>query len=298
MRKILIIINPAAGKGESKNYIATIKDKLEQTGLEYQIKISNRVGNVTELAIAGVEEGFNEVIAVGGDGTVIEVLNGIVGTNTKLGIIPAGTGNDFVRSIGIKHDFLEALQIIIEGNSEEIDVGEVNDRFFLNVVSFGIDGEVVKIMEKIKNVITGPTAYYVASIKAIATYKAVKMSIEIDGREYNRKAFLVAIGNGKYFGGGMKVTPNADVNNGEFEICIINNISRIALIKLLSKAYDGKHVGQKGVEIFRGKEITIRAITDNIAVNADGNLIGPAPAKITISEYKLNVLLSKENEKI
>lgn len=290
MRKVLIIINPAAGKGQSKNYIATIKARFENTDIQYQIKISNRVGNVTELAAAGVREGFNEVVAVGGDGTVIEALNGIVGTDTKLGIIPAGTGNDFVRSIGVEREFLEALNVVILGEYEEIDVGVVNDRFFLNVVSFGIDSDVVKTMEKIKNVITGPAAYYVSSIKAISTYKAMKMSINIDGKEYNRKAYLVAIGNGKYFGGGMKITPNASVNSGEFEVCIISNISRMNLIRLLSKANTGNHITEKGVEVFRGKEITIRSIRDNLAVNADGNLIGPAPAKISIYNNKLKVL--------
>jgi len=290
LRKVLIIINPAAGKGQSKNYIATIKASFESANIDYQIKISNRVGNVTELAINGVKDGYNEIIAVGGDGTVIEALNGIVGTDTKLGIIPAGTGNDFVRSIGIECDFIAALNVVIEGKYELIDVGEVNNRFFLNVVSFGIDSEVVKIMEKIKRVVTGSAAYYVASIKAISTYKAVKMSITIDGKEYIRKAYLVAIGNGKYFGGGMKITPDANVNSGDFEICIINHISRIGLMRLLSKANTGNHVSENGVEIFKGREITIRAIADHLSVNADGNLIGPAPAKISMFKNKLKVL--------
>lgn len=290
MRKVLIIINPAAGKGQSKNYIATIKARFESADIDYQIKISNRVGNVTELALNGVKEGFNEIVAVGGDGTVIEALNGIVGTDTILGIIPAGTGNDFVRSIGIERDFISALNVVIEGKYELIDIGEVNDRFFLNVVSFGIDSDVVKTMEKIKNVVTGPAAYYVSSIKAISTYKAVKMSITIDGEEYIRKAYLVAIGNGKYFGGGMKITPDANVNSGDFEICIINNISRIGLMRLLTKANTGNHISENGVEVFKGKEITIRAIADHLAVNADGNLIGPAPAKISVFKNKLRVL--------
>ncbi|MGB3368145.1 MAG: diacylglycerol kinase family protein [Acidaminobacteraceae bacterium] len=301
MRKVLIIINPAAGKGQSKNYIATIKARFESANIDYQIKISNRVGNVTELAKNGVKDGFNEIVAVGGDGTVIEVLNGIVGTDTKLGIIPAGTGNDFVRSIGIERDFIVALNVVIDGKYNLIDVGEVNNRYFLNVVSFGIDSEVVKIMEKIKTVVTGSAAYYVASIKAISTYKAVKMSITIDGKEYNRRAYLVAIGNGKYFGGGMKITPDAKVNSGDFEICIINHISRIGLMRLLAKANTGNHVSEKGVEIFKGKEITIRAITDHLSVNADGNLIGPAPAKISIFKNKLKVvspcIVSETNEK-
>lgn len=290
MRKVLIIINPAAGKGQSKNYIGTIKEKFEEAAIDYQIKISNRVGNVTELAINGVKDGFNEVVAVGGDGTLIEALNGIVGTDIKLGIIPAGTGNDFVRSIGVKRDFLQALDVVIKGNYKLIDIGEVNDRFFLNVVSFGIDGEVVKTMEKIKTVVSGSAAYYVSSIKAIATYKAVKMSINIDGKEYHRRAYLLAIGNGKYFGGGMKITPDARVDSGDFEICIINDISRISLMRLLSKASSGNHISENGVEVFRGKEIVIRAITDHLAVNADGNLIGPAPAKISISSNKLKIL--------
>lgn len=289
----MIIINPAAGKGQSKNYIGKIKEEFERANLSYKIKISNRVGNVTELASEGVKLGFNEIVAVGGDGTVIEALNGIVGTDTKLGIIPAGTGNDFIRSVGIEKNFDKALEIVIEGEYNAVDIGEVNGHYFLNVVSFGIDGEVVKFMEKIKNVISGPASYYLSSLKAIATYKPRKISINIDGMELSRKAYLVAIGNGKYFGGGMMITPNANIKSNDFEICILNDVSRPSLIKLLSMVYDGKHVGENGVEFFTGKDITIRAITDHLAVNADGNLIGPAPARIKISQKKLMVLSPK-----
>ena len=281
MRKIKFIINPAAGNGEAKNTINLIHSKLEDTGLEYSISISGYVGDVERLSVEAVENGYTDIVAVGGDGTVLEAFNGLFNKNVNLGLIPAGTGNDFVKMININKNFEEAIDKIIEGNTKVIDIGVVNDTHFLNVVGMGIDGEIVKKTEQVKKIIKGSPAYIYSTFSTLINYKCKNVRIEIDGEVYNRKVYLVAVGNGKYFGGGMMVTPGAELDSENFEIVIINEMARSKFAILFRKVFSGNHVHEDPVEVFYGKNVNITS-EDPLMVNADGNIIGESVANIHI----------------
>lgn len=281
MRKIKFIINPAAGNGEAKNTINLIHSKLEDTGLQYSISISGYVGDVERISVEAVENGYTDIVAVGGDGTVLEAFNGLFNKNVNLGLIPAGTGNDFVKMININKDFEEAIDKIIEGNTKIIDIGVVNDTHFLNVVGMGIDGEIVKKTEQVKKIIKGSPAYIYSTFSTLINYKCKNVRIEIDGEVYNRKVYLVAVGNGKYFGGGMMVTPGAELDSENFEIVIINEMTRSKFAILFRKVFSGNHVHEDPVEVFYGKNVKITS-EDPLMVNADGNIIGESIANIHI----------------
>jgi len=281
MRKIKFIINPAAGNGEAKNTINLIHSKLEDTGLEYSISISGFVGDVERISVEAVENGYTDIVAVGGDGTVLEAFNGLFNKDVNLGLIPAGTGNDFVKMININKNFEEAIDKIIEGNTKIIDIGVVNDTHFLNVVGMGIDGEIVKKTEQVKKIIKGSPAYIYSTFSTLINYKCKNVRIEIDGEIYNRKVYLVAVGNGKYFGGGMMVTPGAELDSENFEIVIINEMTRSKFAILFRKVFSGNHVHEDPVEVFYGKNVKIIS-EDPLMVNADGNIIGESVANIHI----------------
>ena len=281
MRKIKFIINPAAGNGEAKNTINLIHSKLEDTGLEYSISISGFVGDVERISVEAVENGYTDIVAVGGDGTVLEAFNGLFNKDVNLGLIPAGTGNDFVKMININKNFEEAIDKIIEGNTKIIDIGVVNDTHFLNVVGMGIDGEIVKKTEQVKKIIKGSPAYIYSTFSTLINYKCKNVRIEIDGEIYNRKVYLVAVGNGKYFGGGMMVTPGAELDSENFEIVIINEMTRSKFAILFRKVFSGNHVHEDPVEVFYGKNVKIIS-EDPLMVNADGNIIGESIANIHI----------------
>lgn len=291
MRKILFIINPVAGSGKSKEYIKIIKEKMEFENIDFDIKISNSIGNVEEISLNADDEIYTDIVSVGGDGTLFETINGMANKKVNLGIIAGGTGNDFIRSVEIPTDIYEALEIIKNGKIKDIDLGMVNGKYFINVVSFGIDGEIVRITDKIKKYIKGSAAYLSATLKSLVVYKAKSMLIEIDGVKYHREAYLVAVGNGKYFGGGMKVLPNAEIDDELLDICIVKKMSKVKLIALFPSIFSGKHISIKGVEYFKGKKVSIKSIKDKIIVNADGNLIGPSPAKIEILNKKIKLLV-------
>lgn len=281
MRKIKFIINPAAGHGESKDAIKKIHDKMKASGFKYSISISGYEGHVETIAKEAVEELYTDVVAVGGDGTVLETFNGIFNNNINLGIIPAGTGNDFAKMLGISKNIDKALDKIVEGKTKKIDIGIVNNKYFLNVVGMGIDGEIVEKTSKVKKILKGSAAYVYSTFSSLAQYKCKNVRIEIDGEVYYRKVFLVAVGNGKYFGGGMKITPGAEIDSEDFEVVIINKMSKPKFTILFRKVFSGKHVHEDPVEVFYGKKIKIESM-DNLLVNADGNIIGDSTANIHI----------------
>jgi len=288
MNKYLVILNPVAGNGEAKMILPILKKALDGSGINYEVVFSNKKGNITELAKNAVDSGFTDIIAVGGDGTVLEAFNGMLFSKARLGIIPAGTGNDFARTLMIPRKTEEAIELIVNGHTKVIDVGKVNDSYFLNVVGVGIDGEIVKSTEKIKTKIAGPAAYVMGTFKTLVSYKCKDVKISIDDETIMRNLFLVAIGNGKFYGGGMKITPGAEIDDGKLEICIVNKLSKLRFTKLFSSVFSGNHKKYKEVEIFEGKKIIIDS-NEKLPINADGNIIGLTPCCIEIIPKALEV---------
>lgn len=290
MRKIKFIINPAAGQGESKDTIRLIHDKMEVCDMMYSISISGFQGDVENIARDAVKNGYTDVIAVGGDGTVLETLNGIIDTETTLGIIPAGTGNDFIKMISKEKSFESFLDKIIEGKTKRIDIGMVNNKKFLNVVAMGIDGDIVNMTSKVKKYLKGSSAYLYSTFASLLKFKCKDVRIEIDDKVFHRKVYLVAVGNGSYFGGGMKITPGAMLDSENFEVVIINSMTKTKFSILFRKVFTGEHVHEKTVEVFYGKKIKIIS-KDNLYVNADGNIIGNGKAKIEVLPKYQNVII-------
>jgi len=289
MRKIKFIINPVAGDGSSKKMIKIIHDKMATRKIPYSISISGYKGEIEELAREAASQDYTDVVAVGGDGTVMEAFNGIYDKNIALGIIPSGTGNDFAKMFNLSHDFEEDLNRILIGNIEWIDVGKVNDTHFLNIAGLGIDSSILEKTEKLKKKIKGPMAYLISTFLVLAKYKCEEITINIDGCEIKKNAYLVAIGNGNFYGGGMKITPEASLSDGLLDIVIIHKIPKIKFARLFKKVYSGDHIFEDVVENYKGKKISITASPD-VKINVDGNLIGQGSCEITIEENKQKII--------
>ncbi len=289
MRKIKFIVNPMAGKGEAKDTIEIIGKRMKKEKIEYSITISTHEGHIEKIAKKAVEDGYTDIVAVGGDGTVLETFNGLQSKNINLGIIPSGTGNDFAKMFKIDKKFNLALDRIVKGDTRLIDIGKVNSSFFLNVVGVGIDGEIVEATQKVKKILSGSSAYVYSTFATLVKYKAKKVSITIDDVTINREVLLVAIGNGKYCGGGMMLTPGAELDNEMFQIVVINKIHKLKFALLFRKVFSGSHINESCVEVFNGKHIKI--VSDELLkINADGNIIGNLPLDINIIEKSQNVI--------
>ncbi len=289
MRKIKYIINPAAGKGDAKQVIENIHKEMKRTNIEYTITISAYENHVEKISKKAVEEGHTDIVAVGGDGTVLEAFNGLFGKNVNLGIIPSGTGNDLVKMLNITKNVDESIKKIIRGKTRKIDIGKVNGRYFLNVVGIGIDGEIVEETKRVKKILSGSPAYIYSTFSTLIKYRAKNMIINIDGVVFKRNALLVAIGNGKYCGGGMMLTPGAEIDNEEFQIVVIKKISKLKFALLFRKVFSGTHINENCVEVYQGKKIKISSAED-VKINADGNIIGNAPAEIELLAKAQNII--------
>ncbi len=298
MRKIAIIVNPVAGNGKTINTLPIIKDFFNNhtDTIELKIVLSKNKNHITALAKTLSDEGIYEFIAVGGDGTLSELINGLNYMNNiqyKVGIIPWGTGNDFIKSINNENNIVKILKNVVEDRVKLIDLGRVNEYYFINVCSFGIDGSIITDTEKLKKVFPGHPAYLISTLKAGLLFKAQHTKIVVDReRCYEGNMILIAIGNGKYIGGGMNVCPEAKIDDGLFEICLVNNVSKLKFMKEIGKVYKGR-LGEVDEVIYdRGKEISIEVEGEQYQINVDGNLIGTTPSNIRFSKHKIQIFSS------
>ena len=205
----------------------------------------------------------------------------------------SGTGNDFARVLKMPKDLTQCLDVILENKQMLIDIGDINGKRFINSCGCGIDSQILMDTQKIKKAVHGPTAYMLSTFKNLASYNAKKIKLTIDGNEYLRTVILLAIANGNYFGGGMMIAPNAKVDDGLLDVCVINDLNKIKLITLFPSIFQGEHIRIKPtVEMFQGKEIRIENIQGEMVANADGNLIGATPLFVKIGDKKMKVIFN------
>ncbi|MPW26883.1 YegS/Rv2252/BmrU family lipid kinase [Alkalibaculum sp. M08DMB] len=289
---IFFIVNPVAGKGKSKDLIPFIESACKENKVNYKIEISNGEGSVKHLAKQAVSEGYKKVIAVGGDGTINEVVNGIVGYDAALGIIPGGSGNDFLRSISNNSDPLNAIQDVIHGTISKIDLGLCNNRYFINVGSVGIDAEVVIRTETTKKIFSGSLAYIAAALYTIFTYKGWNLRIDIDNHIIQGKTLLTAVANGKYYGGGIMPAPKAKIDDGYYDLCHISHMSKLKMFSVFPKYIKGTHSNIKEVTFIKGKQINITCDTP-FAINLDGEIMIDTKADFSIIHQGIDVIFPK-----
>lgn len=272
--KHLFIINPKAGKGRTLNVIPQIKETFMGQQEDYIIEVTEYPGHASIIAREYTSKGIYRVYAVGGDGTLNEVLNGMVHSKSFLGVIPCGSGNDFIKSIYDKKGEEYLVRDIINGKTQVMDLGKVKNRYFLNISSVGIDAEVVSNALDLKRIpfVSGTLAYLISAITTISKYCSKEVELIIDGKRINVDLTLFAVANGKYYGGGMKVAPLADLKDGYFDLCLVSKLSRIKMLLLFPKLINGTHSEINEVKFLRGKNIQINTESE-IAINIDGELI-------------------------
>lgn len=272
--KILFIVNPIAGTDKAKKLIPFIKERMDKSSIAYSIITTNGPKDATALTIKGLEEGYDSIIAVGGDGTINEVAVGIIekGYGT-LGIIPGGTGNDLARSLNIPLDPEEALYSLLSGRKKFIDFGRVNGKYFLNVASIGLDAEIAKRTENVKKVIKGGLAYTISLIVTLIAYRAKRFTIELDDETIEADAMLTAIANGKYYGGGKKICPMALLDDGYFHVVIVKKLNKLKLLALFPLVFKGSHVKlTELVKVYKSKNVKLK-FDKEMLLNIDGEVI-------------------------
>ncbi|MEG1524936.1 MAG: diacylglycerol kinase family lipid kinase [Clostridia bacterium] len=290
MADVYIIWNPIAGNGAAVNTYATVSGALDARGIPFIVGKSAYPGHAIVLAKQAIAENCKKIIVLGGDGTVREVATALYGTDVPMGIVPCGTGNDMSRPLGIPTDPLKALEIALNGTPHHMDAAMVNDELFFNVAGFGFDVDVLDYTEiykkKTKN---GSLAYLRGLLRAMTDLKNRETTITWPGGTLQKSTLLIAAGNGTHFGGGMMVTPKADPFDGLLDICVIHDVTKLALLIVLPRFIKGKHLGTKYVTYFRTTELT--AVCDPVSrIDVDGEVMPGTPVTFKILPASLWII--------
>jgi len=303
--KHCIIVNPIAGRGAGKKAIPEIEAHLNSLGIDYDLLITNEPGHGIKLAEEAGASGYQTVVAVGGDGTANEVINGLMHASnngkltSRLAVLPVGRGNDFSYGMGVPQDLDSAIKILVNGHTRKIDVGFVKGgdypegRYFGNGVGIGFDAVVGFEAAKLPSFITGMPAYLIAALKTIFLYfKAPDLRVEIDGEVIKQPCLIVSIMNGKRMGGAFMFAPESEPDDGLLNLCIAGQVSRLGVLGLFPKVMSGTQRDHKAILMPIGEKISIEAISGRLPVHADGETICVAGKKleVTILKQKLEMV--------
>lgn len=266
-----ILINPVSGKGKSLIALKTVETILQQKAVEYKIHMTEHPHHATEIVSSLNKNESTKLIIMGGDGTFNEALNGITDfEKIVVGFIPCGTGNDYVKSTNVPKDTAKALELILKGNIGYTDYIQLDGKRALNCAGAGMDVDVLVRYSTMK-AFKGKIKYYASLIDVLCHLRFHKMILNLDGVEVEKSVFLAAIANGKYFGGGMPISPLSDTNDGLFNIVIVNEIKPSKVFGMLLKFLKGKHINEPCTETFTAKEVTI-TLLDEGKTQVDGEV--------------------------
>lgn len=285
MTRYKIIVNPAAGRGQGQKSHPVIAETLDALGLDFEMCTTDHPGHAIQLAQEAVAAGFKVVAAAGGDGTVNEVLNGLVlarrsgGGEAFLGVLPVGRGNDFCFGVGIPTDLEAACEVLAHGRPTRLDIGFVqggdypDGRYFGNGVGIGFDAVVGFEALKLKR-LHGFPSYIVAALKTILLYfQAPDVQIEIDGIAHVQPALMVSIMNGRRMGGGFMMAPDGKVDDGQFDLCLVGQVSRLGILGLIPRFMQGTQAGHPAVTTARAAEIRVSALKGSLPAHGDGETL-------------------------
>ncbi|SDH48800.1 diacylglycerol/lipid kinase family protein [Alteribacillus bidgolensis] len=290
------IINKTSGNGKGHRVWKRVEKILEQEDLPFVARFTEGPQHAQEIVKDLSRKNLKTIIVVGGDGTIHEVANELAYKNISLGIIPAGSGNDFARCIGVPMNPLKALERIIANEKKQVDLLHLGHQYCLTVTGIGLDGQIAKNVndgayKKFFNQLRlGGLSYVVSLLETLRDYKPTNVQITIDGVDMTfSNVWLVAVANAPNYGGGITICPDASYNDGFLNLCIVHGIKKWELLRLFPKAYRGKHTTEKNVTFLQGKEVQVSS-GNSIMVHSDGEQMTVSPIHIRIKKDALQVV--------
>ncbi len=304
-KKIIVIVNPASSNGKTRKRWPKINKLLSDEAINFDYKFTEKPGDAASIAKRSLEEGYQTIVVVGGDGTLNEAVNGYLSAdkelikNAAIGVISMGTGGDFVRTAGIPKDPAEAVKILARGNTKDIDVGvsrytddkgEKQLRYFCNTTDVGLGGETATRVNKTSKALGGFISFLYGVIVTLILYKSKEVDVIIDDEiSLKGKATTLVVTNGRYFGGGMKITPTAELDDGLLDILFLPHFSKLKLLFYLPRVYKGTHLSIAGVKYCKGKKVRVTS-TEELIIEIDGETPGKTPVEMEIMPKALKII--------
>jgi diacylglycerol kinase (ATP) len=302
-----LIVNPVAANGAVGKKWPRLCDRLQAEAASltarFDAVLTEEPGHATQLARQALDDGYRTIVAVGGDGTVNEVLNGLVDEGAVdpevvLGIIPWGTGADFARTAGIPRDHAAACRHLLRSETRSIDLGKITclcegqevERYFINAAGLGFDGEVAELVNRNPKLLGGTIPYLACLFTRLVTYRNKNVEFSFDDQYVRGRTNSVIVCNGRYLGGGMFVAPEASLDDGLFDVVVLGNLNKLEVVANVPRVYKGTHLTHPKVSFCRAREVHVES-QERMFLQAEGELIGEAPATFRVIPRALKVLV-------
>jgi len=295
----VFLVNPASAAGSTGRRWPELANRAAAAGLSGDALLSERRGQLTELARQAAGEGARLLVAVGGDGTVNEIVNGIADLDDppELAIVPRGTGWEFVRTFKIPRAIEDAAVVALHGETRTVDLGRVRfqswdgsdaESVFANVASAGMSGAIAQRANETTKALGGKASYLWATLAVFARWSAGELRLDVDGERRVAKMYDVVVANGRYFGGGMEICPGAVPDDGVFDVLTIGDLTKWDLVTTMPKTYRGSHLPHPKAEVFRGRVVTVES-ENPLPIELDGEQPGTTPATFEVLPERLRL---------
>ncbi|MFL5965731.1 MAG: diacylglycerol/lipid kinase family protein [Gaiellaceae bacterium] len=302
--RTVFLVNPASANGATGKRWPEIAHRAALEGLNGDALISARAGDITELAERAARSGADLVVVVGGDGTINEAVNGLlrVGERPELAVLAQGTGDDFIRTHAIPSGLADAIAVARDGTPRVIDVGRVayrqwdgtpGERHFANVASAGMSGAVAQRANRTSKALGGRVTFFYALTREFLVWRNGDVTVEVAGEVRRGPMHDVVVANGAFHGGAMKLAPDAQPDDGEFDVLLIGDVSKLDFLTTAPKLYSGKHLGHPKVEVLRGPVVDVDAGVP-LPLETDGEVLGTTPARFEIVPRALRVRVPRQ----
>jgi YegS/Rv2252/BmrU family lipid kinase len=308
LKEILFIINPASARGATLQAWADARSQVVGAGFDFDEHVTTRAGEATEVAREALNIGVTRIVAVGGDGTLSEVVNGyfdsagrVINRAAAIGLLPSGTGSDFRRSLGLTNRE-DSIRTLISSETRLLDAARAHfhdsdgasvSRIFINVASFGLGGDVSALVNKWRETlprwIGGSARFAAAAIAALGRYKNVAVSIRLDGREMKINSNLIVVANGRFAGGGMMLAPNAELDDGLLDVIVTDEATRLDVMRELPRIQRGAYLKNPKVTEMRAREVSIETV-EPMAIDLDGEMVGFTSAHLRVMPSAIRFL--------
>ncbi|HEX4575202.1 MAG TPA: diacylglycerol kinase family protein [Gemmatimonadales bacterium] len=291
------MVNPAAGGGRAARALDPIAREFQHQGWAVHCERTTGPGHATELAARAAREGIARVVAVGGDGTVHEVANGLLRhpTAAALGVVPIGSGNDFAKLVGTyRHSPERAVRRLVTAHSVAFDVGRALGEYFINSMGFGFGPEVVRVRNRMPG-LKGFLSYFVPVCRAFAGFRPPRLEVRAPGFAETGYMMMVEVCNGTTAGGSYRFAPSADPSDGRLDVCLVRRVSLPRFLLAVPRVMRGTHTAMREVAVFQTRELTIRSLEAPLLLHFDGELREPdvRECAVHVAPRLLNVLVAR-----
>ena len=294
-----VIVNPVAGRGKAAKSAQLLTAALEESGAEAKLSITGARGDAERLTREALDAGASRVVACGGDGTVHEVVNGLMSGqdgagSVPMGILSSGRCNDLCYALGLPDKAAAGVDGLLNSEVRSIDLGRVGDRYFSTVATLGFDSEVSEYVDtgRHPSFLRGAAAYLYAAAIKLYKFRHPEVTLKGDFGEFNGPIFLAATGNTSRYGGRMRITPSASLDDGELDICLVRPASKLDMLRMMPKTFNGAHVDHPAVSMERTRRLEIES-EEPLWVWADGERITQTPATIEVVPGALSVMVPR-----